>query len=32
MVMIINEYASSGGDLLPWYFRRTGIGPSYFPT
>jgi len=28
MVMIINEYASSGGDLLPWYFRRTGIGPG----
>ncbi len=26
-VMIINEYAGSGGDALPWYFRKTGIGP-----
>ncbi len=25
-VMIINEYAASGGDLLPWYFRRFGVG------
>jgi tricorn protease len=25
--MIINEYAGSGGDLLPWMFRRSGIGP-----
>jgi len=25
--MIINEYAGSGGDLLPWLFRRAGIGP-----
>ncbi|HSV74603.1 MAG TPA: PDZ domain-containing protein [Chthonomonadales bacterium] len=25
--MLINEYAGSGGDLLPWYFRRYGIGP-----
>jgi tricorn protease len=25
--MIINEWAGSGGDLLPWYFRRTKIGP-----
>jgi tricorn protease len=25
-VMIINEYAGSGGDLLPWYFRRTNTG------
>ncbi len=25
-VMIINEFASSGGDLLPWYFRRAGVG------
>ena len=24
--MIINEYACSGGDALPWYFRRAGIG------
>ena len=26
-VMIINEMAGSGGDALPWYFRKTGIGP-----
>ena len=26
-VMLINEMAGSGGDALPWYFRRTGIGP-----
>ncbi|MCS7078880.1 MAG: PDZ domain-containing protein [Chloracidobacterium sp.] len=26
-VMIINEYAGSGGDLMPWMFRRLGIGP-----
>jgi len=25
--MIINEYAGSGGDYMPWMFRRTGIGP-----
>lgn len=25
--MIINEYAGSGGDLMPWMFRRAGIGP-----
>jgi tricorn protease len=25
--MIINEYAGSGGDALPWYFRKTGLGP-----
>jgi tricorn protease len=25
-VMIINEFAASGGDLLPWYFKRAGIG------
>jgi tricorn protease len=25
-VMIINEFAGSGGDWLPWYFRRTGGG------
>jgi tricorn protease len=25
--MIINEYAGSGGDALPWYFRKLGIGP-----
>jgi tricorn protease len=26
-VMIINEYAGSGGDAMPWYFRQAGIGP-----
>jgi tricorn protease len=26
-VMITNEMAGSGGDALPWMFRRTGIGP-----
>ncbi len=25
--MIINEYAGSGGDALPWYFRDAKIGP-----
>ena len=24
--MIINEYAGSGGDAMPWYFHRTGAG------
>jgi tricorn protease len=26
-VMIINEEAGSGGDALPWYFRKRGTGP-----
>jgi tricorn protease len=26
-VMIINEFAGSGGDAMPWYFRRAGVGP-----
>jgi tricorn protease len=26
-VMVINEFAGSGGDLMPWYFRRTKVGP-----
>jgi tricorn protease len=26
-VMIINESAGSGGDALPWYFRKLEIGP-----
>ena len=26
-VMIINEMAGSGGDLMPWMFRRRQIGP-----
>jgi tricorn protease len=25
--MIINEYAGSGGDLLPWLFRQAQVGP-----
>ncbi len=25
--MLINEYSGSGGDLMPWMFRRSGIGP-----
>lgn len=26
-VMLINEMAGSGGDMLPWFFRRLGLGP-----
>ena len=26
-VMIVNEIAGSGGDALPWYFRKMKIGP-----
>ncbi len=26
-VMIINETAGSGGDLMPWMFRNKGVGP-----
>ena len=26
-VMIINEEAGSGGDALPWYFRKANTGP-----
>jgi len=25
--MIINEYAGSGGDAMPWYFRKARLGP-----
>jgi tricorn protease len=25
--MIVNEFAGSGGDAMPWMFRRAGIGP-----
>ena len=25
--MIINQFAGSGGDAMPWYFRRSKIGP-----
>jgi tricorn protease len=24
--MIINEFAGSGGDAMPWYFRKAGVG------
>jgi tricorn protease len=26
-VMIVNEMAGSGGDAMPWYFRKANIGP-----
>lgn len=26
-VMLMNEYSGSGGDLMPYMFRRAGIGP-----
>ncbi|MCK5058452.1 MAG: PD40 domain-containing protein [Candidatus Aminicenantes bacterium] len=26
-VMLINEFAGSGGDAMPWYFKRAKIGP-----
>ncbi len=26
-VMLINEFAGSGGDTLPWMFRAAGLGP-----
>jgi tricorn protease len=26
-VMLINQYAGSGGDALPWYFRKFNLGP-----
>ncbi len=26
-VMLINEWAGSGGDYMPWTFRRRGLGP-----
>ena len=25
--MLINGYAGSGGDALPYYFRKRGLGP-----
>ncbi|MGH9673628.1 MAG: S41 family peptidase, partial [Bryobacteraceae bacterium] len=25
-VMLINEFAGSGGDAMPWYFKRAGTG------
>ncbi|MBN2408862.1 MAG: PD40 domain-containing protein [Candidatus Aminicenantes bacterium] len=26
-VMLINEFAGSGGDAMPWYFRQAKVGP-----
>ncbi len=26
-VMLTNEMAGSGGDAMPWYFRKAGLGP-----
>jgi tricorn protease len=26
-VMIINQFAGSGGDAMPWYFRKSKVGP-----
>ncbi len=26
-VMLINEFAGSGGDAMPWYFRSARVGP-----
>jgi tricorn protease len=26
-VMLINQQAGSGGDAMPWYFRKAGLGP-----
>src|ERR1700730_19326012 len=26
-VMLINQYAGSGGDALPWMFKKLGTGP-----
>ena len=25
-VMIVNQFAGSGGDAMPWYFHRAGVG------
>jgi tricorn protease len=25
--MIINQFAGSGGDAMPWYFRKMKVGP-----
>jgi tricorn protease len=27
-VMVTNQFAGSGGDALPWYFKKLGIGPT----
>lgn len=26
-VLLINQYAGSGGDYFPWHFRKVGVGP-----
>lgn len=26
-VMIVNRFAGSGGDAMPWYFRKAHVGP-----
>ena len=26
-VMIVNQFAGSGGDAMPWYFRKAALGP-----
>jgi len=26
-VMIVNQYAGSGGDYFPWYFKKAKVGP-----
>jgi tricorn protease len=26
-VMLINQFSGSGGDAMPWYFKRAGVGP-----
>ncbi|MGH9446250.1 MAG: S41 family peptidase, partial [Terriglobia bacterium] len=26
-VMVINQFSGSGGDALPWYFRKAHVGP-----
>jgi tricorn protease len=26
-VMLINEFAGSGGDAMPWYFQKAKVGP-----
>ena len=30
--MIINEYAGSGGDAMPWYFRAAARSAFLIPT
>ena len=26
-VLLVNEFAGSGGDYFPWHFRKAGVGP-----